>query len=117
MKNYLIIMLLALICGCKSAKNTAPDQKNNISANSTPVKIEPYTGKHHSHRKQKEIESNSNYNLRQAQKIIQNNIENKGKHEKHKEDKKENMLKLLHALNFKGNKASTKRERVPYIFY
>lgn len=117
MKNYLIILLLLLIGSCKTPKSTIQNQETNTTLSEKPPKIEVYTGKHHSHRKQKEIEDNSNYNLRQAQKIIQDNIENKEKHEKHRDSRRENMLKLLHVLNFKGNNASSKRERVPYIFY
>ena len=117
MRNYLIMLLFPIIWSCQSSKRSVQSQDANTSSGEVSVKVDSYTGKHHSHNKQKEIDKNSNFNLRQAQNIVQENIENRDKHEKHRGKRKEKMQVLLHALNFKESKSDIKKERVSYTIY
>jgi len=113
----LLILALWLNTGCKSRKTlSAQISQIDTPPENAEVKHITFSGKHHSHRKQKDIEKKSDFDLKQAQLIINERIENRDKHEKHANNRKETMHKILHALNFKS-KAERKRLRISYEFY
>ena len=118
MKKVVLLLLLGVMAGCKPSQSvstfTADDQATASAGQTEHTK---FSGKHHSHHKQKEIEKNSNFNLKQAQAIVSANIENKEDHVKHASKRRERMMQMLHSLNFVKRSESKKKRKVPYEFY
>lgn len=117
---FLFVITCNLGLWAYSVQAQSVDQVTGPQAPGEPVEIhhKRFSGRHHSHKKQKDIEENSNFNLKQAQAIIAHNVENKEENQKSAEKRKQAHMKWLHFLN-KGSKdkESKTSKKVQYNFY
>jgi len=113
-----------LACFCPQLNNTLfaqtePEMVGPASPGETvEVHHKRFSGKHHSHRKQAEVEDKSNFNLKQAQDIIAENEENKEKNQKKASKSRKNYMTWLYFLNSGSRSQNTKsKKKIQYDFY
>ncbi len=97
MKNISLILFCSLFFSCST---------------------EDKLGKHHSHKKQKEVDEKSDFHQKQAKEIIDDNLKNKEENKNHSEKRRLEHVENLEKLNnteIEGKKTVPKRP--DYNFY